>query len=82
MNQTGRKPQWSGRCRCPKCRHDVSRVQSSSAQEDGTYVRIRVCAGCGQTWWTAQEPEYVLPVALRGYRRGKPIMRQENSPTQ
>lgn len=84
MSRAGRKPQWAGRCRCPKCRHDVSRVQASCAQEDGMFVRIRICAQCDHHWWTAQEPEYVVPESQRTYRKGKPALAQaqENSPAE
>lgn len=45
------------------------------------FVRIRICAQCDHHWWTAQEPEYVVPESQRAYRRGKPALAQvqENS---
>jgi hypothetical protein len=46
---------------CPKCRHYESRVINTSRMTDGIIVRHCLCKGCGYKFFTAQEPEYLVP---------------------
>jgi len=46
---------------CPKCRHHESRVTNTSRTTDGMIVRQCLCKGCGYKFFTAQEPEYLVP---------------------
>ena len=60
---------------CPKCRHGLSDVVTSAAQDDGVRVRVRICRKCGHKFWTAQDPEWLVPVAKRAYLGRKPIIK-------
>lgn len=51
------------RCRCPKCHHPTSKVVSTKEADGGVLVRLRRCCACEAAWYTAQEPEYVIPRA-------------------
>ena len=66
----------SMRCRCPKCRHEITVVVQASDQDDGRIVRRRKCAECDYRWFTVQEPEYVAKREEIGYRYGRPIVRE------
>jgi DNA-directed RNA polymerase subunit M/transcription elongation factor TFIIS len=46
---------------CPKCRHGVSRVLTTSRNTDGMTVRHCACESCGHKFFTAQEPEFLVP---------------------
>lgn len=63
------------RCRCPACRHEITVVIQTCEQDDGLLVRRRKCAACGYRWFTAQEPEFVLPREQVGYREKRIILR-------
>jgi transcriptional regulator NrdR family protein len=65
----------SMRCRCPKCRHDITVVVQASDQDDGRIVRRRKCAECDHRWFTVQEPEYLAPKSVIGYRYGRLVVR-------
>lgn len=62
---------------CPHCRGPVSKCSQTGLDENGVRVRIRRCQSCFETFWTAQEPEYVVPVRLRAWRSKKPIILDE-----
>lgn len=65
------------RCSCPVCRHPTSRVVATNEMADGTLVRERRCSACDYRWFTAQEPEYVLPRAQVVYSGKKPALLQQ-----
>ena len=46
--------------KCPKCGSHNVRVCMTKSTEDGISVRRRNCRGCGNRWYTAQEPEYIV----------------------
>lgn len=62
------------RCRCPKCRHPESRVVATNDMPDGMVVRKRKCVACGGLWFTAQEPEYVVPADAVAYRERRLVL--------
>lgn len=64
------------RCRCPVCRHAVTVVVHVTEQEDGRIVRRRKCAACDHRWYTAQEPEYLVPRCQVGYRDKRIVLRE------
>lgn len=45
-------------------------------QEDGRIVRRRKCAACDHRWYTAQEPEYLVPRCQVGYRDKRIVLRE------
>lgn len=57
-SSNGRRTQ----CRfpCPKCRHPVTRVLLTGNTE-GVAARRRECQECKHKFYTAQEPEYLIP---------------------
>lgn len=62
---------------CPYCRGPASKCCETGLDPNGVRVRIRRCKSCFETFWTAQEPEYVVPVRLRAWRNKKPTIREE-----
>ena len=46
---------------CPRCRHPGSKVLRTGESDDGVVTRERRCSDCGHQWFTAQEPEWVVP---------------------
>ena len=47
---------------CPKCRSPLTRVMRTTADRTtGEILRRRVCEECNHRWYTAQEPEYLIP---------------------
>jgi DNA-directed RNA polymerase subunit M/transcription elongation factor TFIIS len=46
---------------CPKCRYHSSRVLYTSRTSDGLTLRHCLCESCGHKFFTAQEPEYLVP---------------------
>jgi DNA-directed RNA polymerase subunit M/transcription elongation factor TFIIS len=46
---------------CPKCRHHISSVRNTSRTTDGMTVRHCACEACGHKFFTAQEPEFLVP---------------------
>lgn len=51
-------------CPCPKCRHLITKVVRSGAEDGGQIVRRRLCPACDHRWFTLQEPEYVVKPEL------------------
>lgn len=64
------------RCRCPKCRHPITRVLRSGVEVGGEIVRVRTCVDCGHRWYTGQEPEYLLPAERVSWRRDRPGLKE------
>ena len=63
-------------CPCPKCRFQLSEVINVGTEDGGETVRQRRCPECGNSWFTAQEPEYVIPADEVAWRNKKPYLRQ------
>lgn len=56
---------------CPKCKHPITRALITGDSE-GVIVRRRQCADCGHRFYTAQEPEYLIPDDRIYYVRSRP----------
>lgn len=69
----GRRVRWQ-RCPCPKCGHPLTKVEVTNTMENGVIVRKRRCKSCDRFFFTAQEPEYLLPRSAVAFR-DKPFLR-------
>jgi transcriptional regulator NrdR family protein len=65
------------RARCPKCGHGITTVIQVCEQADGRIARRRKCASCDHRWFTAQEPEYVVPRDQVAYRMKRMVLEVE-----
>jgi hypothetical protein len=61
-------------CACPKCRHPLTRVTRSGAEDGGEIIRRRICESCGHRFVTAQEPEYVIQERRLKWLRSGPVV--------
>jgi hypothetical protein len=61
-------------CPCPKCRHPLTRVTRSGAEDGGEIVRRRLCEACGHRFYTCQEPEYVVAERRLQWLRSGPVV--------
>ena len=61
-------------CACPKCRHPLTRVTRSGAEDGGEIVRRRVCEACDHRFYTMQEPEYVVAEPRLKWLRSGPVV--------
>lgn len=68
------------RCKCPACRHPVTRVLRTGEMDDGTVIRQRECKACSHRWFTGQEPEYVIPSRLVRWTRDRPTLKTNDEP--
>jgi len=57
---------------CPKCRHPVSKVLRTGEDDTGIITRERRCPCCDHQWFTAQEPEWIVPRSEVRWPGGKP----------
>lgn len=65
------------RCPCPKCRHHLTRVLRTGESDGGEVVRQRLCLSCEHRWFTAQEPEYLVPASRIFWPRDRPLLRAD-----
>lgn len=65
----------NARCRCPSCRHPVTKVLRTGTMEDGVLVRLRLCLSCDRRWFTAQDPEYLVRSEAVVWRRDRPLLK-------
>lgn len=61
-------------CPCPKCREPYSKVLRSASEPGGEIVRFRLCPACEHRWYTAQEPEYIIPISRMKWLRTGPVV--------
>lgn len=74
-NSKGRRQRVA--CPCPKCREPLSQVLHTGGDSGGEIVRQRLCPACGHRWFTAQEPEYIVPPGQISWDQfKKPRLRQ------
>jgi uncharacterized Zn finger protein len=60
----------TGRRVCPKCGSDASQVVETNRDDHGVAVRTCKCKQCGRVFYTAQEPEYLVPRERLVWTRG------------
>lgn len=70
----------ASRIPCPKCRHPLSKVLRTGEDDDGIVTRERRCPSCGYQWFTAQEPEWIVPRAEVRWPDGKPRWQEKTDP--
>ena len=58
---TNQRPKMAGRFPCPKCKQPGTKVRITGENDDGIITRKRWCPHCGHNFFTAQEPEWVIP---------------------
>lgn len=64
-------------CPCPQCREPITKVLRSGVEDGGEVVRQRQCPKCGNRWFTAQEPEYIVRAEAIHWPRDKPVLRRQ-----
>lgn len=67
------------RFRCPACRGSLTSIIRSISQQDGLIIRRRRCADCDHRWYTAQQPEFLVPQRLIGWNSGTPFLIETSS---
>ncbi len=66
-------------CPCPKCREQMTKVLHTGGGDGGEIIRQRLCPTCNHRWFTAQEPEYIIPPDTVGWDALKKPMRRNQT---
>ena len=62
---------------CPSCRSTSTYVaRTTTSKADGFIIRHRRCHDCAYSWYSGQDPEYLLPMHKIGWNRNNPFLKQ------
>lgn len=66
----------ASRFSCPKCRSSTTAIcRVTTSKTDGFIIRHRRCIECSHSWYTGQDPEYLISRERIGWDERTPFLK-------